>query len=114
MVSDPAHYHWSSYRRNGLGQADERLTEHPLYQRLGIDPEARRAVYRGLFRSELDDEAIGDIRRALAQSQPLGDERFAERICARVGVRHAKPKRGRPPGKDQSAGAMEEQTGFGF
>jgi putative transposase len=114
MVSDPAHYRWSSYRHNGLGQADERLVAHPLYQSLGHDTDERRASYRALFRSELDDDAIGDIRLALAQSQPLGDDRFAERICARVGVRRANAKRGRPPGEGRSADAMKDQTGFGF
>jgi putative transposase len=114
MVSDPAHYRWSSYRYNGLGQADERLVAHPLYQSLGHNAEERRASYRALFRSELDADAIGDIRLALTQSQHLGDDRFAERICARVGVRRAKPARGRPPADRPSEGAMKEQTGFGF
>jgi putative transposase len=114
MVTDPAHYRWSSYRHNGLGQADERLTSHALYQGLGITDDQRLASYRALFRSELDDDAIADIRLALTQSQPLGDDRFTERICAKVGVRRAKPKRGRPPGYKPSEGAMEEQTGFGF
>lgn len=114
MVSDPAQYRWSSYRHNGLGQADERLTAHPLYQSLGHEAGVRLGRYRALFRAELDDEAIGDIRLALAQSQPLGDDRFAEHICAKVGVRQARAKRGRPPGKVQSADGMEEQTGFGF
>jgi putative transposase len=114
MVSDPAHYRWSSYRHNGLGQADERLTPHVLYQGLGTTDDQRRASYRALFRSELDADAIGDIRLALTQSQPLGDDRFAERISARVGVRRANTKRGRPPGKAQAADGMEEQTGFGF
>ena len=31
MVDDPAHYPWSSYRANGLGQADALLTPHALY-----------------------------------------------------------------------------------
>ena len=114
MVSDPAHYRWSSYRHNGLGQADERLTGHPLYQSLGHDADERLATYRALFRTELDDDAIGDIRLALAQSQPLGDDRFAERICAKVGVRRTLAKRGRLPGKEQAADGIEEQTGFGF
>ena len=87
MVSDPAHYRWSSNRHNGLGQTDERLVAHPLYQSLGRDADERRASYRALFRAELDDDAIGDIRLALTRSQPLGDDRFAERICAKVGVR---------------------------
>jgi hypothetical protein len=71
MVSDPALYRWSSYRHNGLGQLDERLVAHPLYQNLGRDPHERRACYRALFRAELDDDAIGDIRLALVQSLPL-------------------------------------------
>ena len=114
MVSDPAHYRWSSYRHNGLGQADERLTAHALYRGLGTADDERLASYRALFRSELDADALGDIRLALTQSQPLGDDRFAERICAKVGVRRARPTRGRPPGDKPSEGALEDQTGFGF
>jgi putative transposase len=114
MASDPAHYRWSSYRHNGLGPADERLVEHLLYQGLDIDPEQRQAIYRALFRSELDDDAIGDIRLALTQSQPLGDDCFAERICAKVGVRRAHQRRGRPPRNMPSDGTMEEQAGFSF
>ncbi|MFH1871444.1 MAG: transposase [Pseudomonadota bacterium] len=114
MVADPGQYRWSSYRHNGLGQADERLTPHPLFQDLGRDADQRRNNYRALFRPELDDDAITDIRLALAQSQPLGDDRFAERICARLGMRRAMPKRGRPPEKTKAADGLEEQTGFGF
>ncbi|MCF8198706.1 MAG: transposase [Sulfuritalea sp.] len=114
MVSDPAHYRWSSYRHNGLGQTDERLTIHPLYQHLGYNPDERLASYRALFRSELDDEAIGDIRLALAQNQPLGDDRFADRICAKVGVRRTHATRGRPAGRADATDGMEDQTGFGF
>ena len=107
MVTDPAHYRWSSYRHNGLGQADERLVPHALYGHLGREAGERLTNYRTLFRSELDDEAIGDIRLALTQSQPLGDDRFAERICANVGVRRANARRGRPPGKEPLAGPID-------
>ena len=31
MVQDPGQYQWSSYRHNGLGQVDPRITPHPLY-----------------------------------------------------------------------------------
>jgi putative transposase len=114
MVSDPAQYRWSSYRHNGLGQADERLTPHGLYQAMGRDAGERLGSYRALFRAELDDAAISDIRLALTQSQPLGDDRFAERICAKVGVRRTQATRGRPRGQAESVGGREEQTGFGF
>ena len=30
MVDDPAHYRWTSYRHNALGQASPYLTPHPL------------------------------------------------------------------------------------
>lgn len=98
-VTDPAHYRWSGYRHNSLGQADDRLTYHPLYQGFGREAKERLASYRAQFRSELDDDAISDIRLALAQSQPFGDDRFADRICAKVGVRRTHARRGRPPGK---------------
>src|SRR5882672_6917401 len=41
MVADPAHYRWTSYRANGLGQIDKRLSPHPLYQALGLDDRKR-------------------------------------------------------------------------
>jgi putative transposase len=114
MVAEPGQYTWSSYRHNGLGQTDERITPHPLYQALDSAIEARLGAYRALFRSELDEDAINDIRRALTQSQPLGDDRFAERICAKLGVRRTQAQRGRPPGKAKAGGSMKVQTGFGF
>lgn len=51
MVEDPAHYRWSSYRANGLGQPNARLTPHSLYQALGRTSPERQAAYRALFRA---------------------------------------------------------------
>jgi putative transposase len=76
MVDDPAHYRWTSYRANGLGAADSRVTPHPLYQSLGRSDKERQTAYRALFRAQLDRPALADIRLALNQSQPLGNERF--------------------------------------
>lgn len=114
MVNDPAQYRWSSYRHNGLGQANERITQHPLYLELGKDEADRLAAYRALFRSELDDVALADIRLALAQGQPLGSERFSEIMCAAVGVRRAKSRPGRPIAKRDQSMEVEDQTDFGF
>ena len=114
MVNDAAQYKWSSYRHNGLGQTDERITPHSLYLALGKEDAERQTEYRGLFRSELDDVAIADIRLALAQGQPLGSERFAEMMCAAVGVRRAHRKPGRPLKKRDLSGRVEEQQDFGF
>lgn len=96
MVDDPAHYRWSSYRGNGLGQANLRVTPHALYLALGRTDKQRQASYRALFRPELDNAAIDDIRLAINQSQPIGNDRFLSRIEAATGVRREARPRGRP------------------
>lgn len=68
MVDDPAHYRWTSYRHNALGQANPYLTPHPLYRAIGRDNTERQAAYRDLFRAQLDNNAIDDIRLALNQN----------------------------------------------
>jgi putative transposase len=110
MASDPADYRWSSYRCNGLGQSDERVTPHPLYLELGIEEETRREAYRALFRSELDDEAITKIRTSLSQGQPVGNEQFKDAIHLATGVRRTRLKRGRP----EELQGIKEQIDFGF
>ena len=96
MVDDPAHYRWSSYRANGLGQVDTLLTPHPLYRSLGDSDKERQSAYRALFRAQLDRAVIDDIRLALNQNQPLGNERFYARIEKMTGVRREARPRGRP------------------
>jgi putative transposase len=115
MVVDPGQYRWSSYRANGLGQADARLTPHSLYLALAAHGDERRAAYRALFRPQLDEEAAADIREALRLGMPLGNERFAEAICARQGVRRNTGKRGRSPGAaGRETSLAHEQRDFGF
>lgn len=114
MVGDPGAYRWSSYRGNGLGQARSWMTPHPLYLGLDRDPETR-ANYRALFRPQLDDEAANDIREALRLGMPLGNERFAEAICARLGQRRNTGRRGRVAGDaSQPPPHTTEQRVFGF
>ncbi len=96
MVEDPAHYRWTSYRANGLGQADARLTRHDLYLALGRGERERQAAYRALFRAQLERAAIDDIRLALNQSQPLGNSRFLAHIEKVNGERREARPRGRP------------------
>ncbi|MGH8621328.1 MAG: hypothetical protein ACRET3_04245 [Burkholderiales bacterium] len=96
MVDDPAHYRWSSYRSNGLGQPDPRLTPHPLYLALGRNDKERQAAYRALFLGHLDRTAIDDIRLALNQSQPVGNSRFHAQIEQMTGIRREAKPRGRP------------------
>ncbi len=51
MVSDPAHYLWTSYRNNALGASDSRITANALYLALGSNDKARQAAYRALLGS---------------------------------------------------------------
>jgi putative transposase len=96
MVDDPAYFRWSSYRANGLGQPDPLLTPHPLYTALGRAEPERLDAYRSIFRSELDADAINDIRVALNQGQPLGNSRFVDQIEKATGQRREVRPRGRP------------------
>lgn len=96
MVDDPAHYRWSSYRANGLGQTDELLVPHEVYLALDRAMPERLAAYRALFRAELDAAAIDDIRLALNQGQPLGNSRFYAAIEQATGQRREVRPRGRP------------------
>ena len=96
MVDDPAHYRWTSYRANALGQADARVTPHALYLALGRAGKERQAAYRALFRAQLDAAALDAIRLALNQSQPLGGSRFLARIEKLTGERREARPRGRP------------------
>jgi putative transposase len=111
MVEDPAHYRWTSYRANALGQTDTRITPHLLYRSLGQNDEGRRAAYRALFRAQLDRAAINDIRLALNQSQPLGNERFYAQIEKTTGIRREAKPRGRPRLEEEPnhAGLIEGQ-----
>lgn len=102
MTSDPAHYQWSSYRANGLGQADTLLTPHPLYTALGPDNESRQVAYRNLFRAQLDQPALQDIRLALNQNQPLGQSHFLMKIEQMTGQRRQARLPGRPRKKPES------------
>lgn len=109
MVNDPAHYRWSSYRANGLGHADPLLTPHDVFLGLGRSATDRMGAYRALFRSELDTDAVGDIRAALVQGQPLGNSRFIDSIERITGQRREAKPRGRPRKQLAAAGGAEDQ-----
>ncbi len=114
MVADPGQYQWSSYRANGLVQTDTRPTRHALYLALGKAALERGQAYRALFRPELDTEAAADIGQALRLGMPVGNGRFAETLCDRLGIQVNSGKRGRPVAKESSApGPVAEQQDFG-
>lgn len=95
LVDDPAKYRWSSYRFNGLGHRDSRLTPHPLYEELGQGDEERQTAYRALFVEQFDHE-IGNIRLALNQGQAVGSARFHSKVEQLTGIRRQARPQGRP------------------
>jgi len=96
LCPDPAHYRWSSYRANALGETTTLLTPHPLYATLGWDDANRQSAYRELFDHVLPDKTLADIRLALNQTQPLGNSRFYDAIEQATGQRREGKPRGRP------------------
>ena len=72
IVADAAEYRWSSYAHNALGRDDECITAHDCYLALGRDAASRRRAYLELFREQLTDESLLEIRLALQQNRPLG------------------------------------------
>ena len=96
MVSHPADYEWSSFRRNAYGADDPLVSEHEIYSALGSDGAQRRSAYLSLFPDQLVAQEIGSIRRALNYSIPLGNDRFRRQIEASLGRRTGQAHRGRP------------------
>jgi putative transposase len=79
-----------------LGEPNPILTHHPLYLALGPEPGERLEAYRNLSRIALADAPLADLRLALNQNQPLGNDRSCAEIEAVMGQRREPRKRGRP------------------
>lgn len=86
------------------------LTPHPLFLGLDKDAQDRQAVYRALFRPELEQEALADIRLALNQGQPLGNGRFLDQVERMLGRRCEVRPRGRPRKSDTSMKPAGQQS----
>jgi putative transposase len=112
---DPAHCRWTSYRANALGQTSPLLVPRSVDLSLGATDKARQAAYRHLFRYHLDERMVSELRLAVNQNQPLGNEHFyatIERMTAPC--REARP-RGRPPlDGDVAHEEVEGQGGLGL
>ena len=96
MVEHPGDYQWSSYRWHAYGETDLIITDHPLYQELGISQDARTTNYRTLFSSMLDKKMIHEIAKSAQFSMPLGNQNFKEQIEQTLGRSIGKSRVGRP------------------
>jgi putative transposase len=98
MVKEPSDYSWSSYQINALGKKSNLCTPHSLYLALANTPKIRQENYRELFKYELEDELLENIRFASNQGMALGNERFKAEIESLTGRRMTAKKMGRPFG----------------
>jgi putative transposase len=90
MVRRPSEHVWSSYHCNALGESSTLINPHRTYLALGRDPEQRRTAYRQIFKAELTNEELGEIRRACNSGFALGSKEFVaqvERITGRRAIR---------------------------
>ena len=96
IVRHPDDYPWSSYHYNALGRSTDMITPHDCWLLLGEDDNARRAVYRDLFREKLDLQDIAHIRESICSGLPTGNDRFRREIEQALSIRLGQGKRGRP------------------
>ena len=96
MVKNPGEYLWSSYRYNAHGEINSVIKPHELYLLLGNTFEERNYAYRELFRVDLHDEDIHQIRQSVDQNYPLGNNRFTKLIEKTLNRSVGQEQRGRP------------------
>lgn len=100
MVKRPEEYRWSSYGVNAYCDAGW-LSPHEEYKRLGGDAEERARAYRKLFKNQLSNEDVHQLRRTAHYCHPMGSDHFCRQIESRYGIHCGQMKPGRP--KNQPA-----------
>lgn len=96
LVKEPADYPWSSHRANAWGDRDPLVTAHERFEALGAEPGQRRTAYRALFKEQLDQTILRDIREATNKGWVMGDDRFGRELAALVRRRCWPRSPGRP------------------
>lgn len=96
MVMVPEQYRWSSYRWHAWGKNNVLISDHLLYQGLGESNEVRQHAYRELFKYQIPDEKIHEIRECLNYNYPLGNDRFKQQIEKSLEREVGRNQRGRP------------------
>lgn len=96
MVEQPADYRWSSDRAHAHGAFDTMLTPHAAYLALGTNPDERQQRCRMLFREQLGQQVLEDIRDATRGNFVLGNPKFAAEVAVALGRRASRGKAGRP------------------
>lgn len=80
MVKHPGDYPWSSFQGNALDKQIKLLSEHPCYHALGKNDVERKEAYKALFRHQISDQIIEEIRHTINRGWLLGNEKFKDQI----------------------------------
>lgn len=80
IVSHPGEYRWSSYHANALGKTDILITPHSDYLAIHNNATTRQGIYRGYFKTAIDDKALEEIRVSTQKGWALGSHQFKEDI----------------------------------
>lgn len=94
MVLHPAEYPWSSYQRNALGVPIQLITPHDCYQALAKTDKTRQKRYSALFKKDIPDYTLREIRDSINKAWVLGDESFKAQIEKQTGRRASPQLRG--------------------
>jgi putative transposase len=103
MVEHPGEDQCSSYRENAQGETCSGLKPHDCYFALGTDKGGSQAVYRELFRYQLDPGLVDEIREATSGNFALGRPHFQEQAARTLGYRVVRERSGRPKKRADTA-----------
>jgi putative transposase len=92
MVEHPAEYRWSSYRVNAQGESSALVKSHSFYVAIHEKKSERLAAYRELFRHQLEQELVADIRLATRGNFAAGQKEGLDEIEAMAGKRIRRKK----------------------
>jgi putative transposase len=96
LVKNPTDYRWSSYAHNALGKAEEMISAHREYLKLGNSDKERANAYRALFKQNLCSQTVELITESALKGWVLGDSKFARKIEKLSGRRAVQLPKGRP------------------
>ena len=96
LAKHPKDYRWSSYGYNALGKNNQIITPHNEYKKLGRLEKDRFTAYQQLFRQQLSENTLSEIRDSTNKGWVLGSESFKNKV-EKLTNRRTKPKpKGRP------------------
>ncbi|MGM0655930.1 MAG: transposase [Thermodesulfobacteriota bacterium] len=96
LLCTPRKKKW--YQSTDAGSGASLRSIPPEYLNLGRDSDKRRKNYRELFKHQLSDTVLEQIRKTPNTGMIVGNDRFREEIEALTGQRIKEKKRGRPVG----------------